>query len=64
MDDEEISRDRGDRRLGPDLGRAEPILKFTPVEHQLQRADSNAQRGESEEIEHLAMRVPRFADEH
>ena len=56
MDREEIEAERGDRRLDPDLARMEPVLQLAAVEHQLHRADRQAQREEAERVERLAMR--------
>src|SRR6266436_2452591 len=63
MDDEEVEAERGDRRLDPDLGRAEPILELAAVEQHLQSADRQAQSGEAEEVECLAAAVTRLVHE-
>jgi hypothetical protein len=62
VDDEEIEAQRGDDRLDPDLGRAEPVLQFAAVEQHLHRADRQAQRREAEPIEAFALRRPRVVD--
>ena len=41
----------------------EPVFQLAAVEHQLQRADPQAQRQEPDEIERLAMHVTGLADE-
>src|SRR5216684_4326805 len=63
MDDEEVKAKPGDRRLDPDLGRAEPILELAAVEQHLQGADRQAQCGEAEEVERLAAAVTRLVHE-
>jgi hypothetical protein len=54
---EKIEAEPGDRRLDPDFARMEPVLQLAAIEHQLQRADPQAQRQEPNEIERLAMHV-------
>src|SRR5258708_19798107 len=55
MDDQQIEGDARDHRLDPDLGRVKPVLQLASVEHQLQSADADAQRGKAEEVERLAV---------
>src|SRR6516165_3041161 len=62
MNDKEVEAEPGDRRRDPDLGRAEPILELAAIEHQLQGANRQTQRGEAEEVEWLAVGAPRLAD--
>src|SRR5712691_7823430 len=57
MDDEEVKAKPGDRRLDPELGRAEPILQLAAVEQHLQGADRQAQSGKAEEVERFAVAV-------
>jgi hypothetical protein len=45
------------------LGRAEPVVLLAAVEHDLQRADAEAEQGEAEEIETVAVLAPRLAHE-
>src|SRR5215469_15954273 len=60
---EQVEAERGNRRLDPDLGRAEPILQLAAVEKHLQRADRQAQGHKPEEVERLAVAVARLANE-
>src|SRR5215831_14324737 len=63
MNDEQIEGHSRNDRCDPDLRRVEPVLELTAVEQHLQRAYSNAQCHKAEEIEGLAVGVPRVADE-
>src|SRR5438270_113566 len=56
--------ERGDRRLDPDLDRAEPILQLAAIEQHLQRADRQAQCCETEKVKGFAMRPAGVVDEH
>src|SRR5208282_6660445 len=47
----QIKRRDRDNRLDDDLAGTEPILYFAAVQHDLQRADGEAQRAEAEPIE-------------
>src|SRR5438270_5444312 len=64
MDHEQVKREPRDCRLNPDFGRAEPILELAAVQEHLQRADRQAQRGETEKIKGFAAAVSRLADEY
>ena len=48
---EQVEGEAGDGGLGDDLGRAEPVQLLAAVEHQLQRADRDAERDEAEPVE-------------
>ena len=50
MDEEKIKGGTRDNRFDDDLAGAEPILDFTAVEHELQRAHREAQRTEPEPV--------------
>ena len=60
---EQVKPSSRDRRFDPDLARIEPVLQLAAVEQQLQGADPQAQREESEDVERLAMDVAAVADE-
>ena len=47
----QIERGYGDNRLDEDFARAEPVQQLAAVEHQLQRADRDAQSAKAEPIE-------------
>src|ERR1700693_5315453 len=64
MHGEEIEAEAGDRRLDPHLAGVKPVLQLAAVEHQLQRADPEAERDEAEKVERLAMHVSGLADKH
>ena len=51
VDQEQIERRGGDDRLDDDLAGTEPVLLLAAVEHDLQRAEREAQSAEAEPIE-------------
>jgi hypothetical protein len=60
---EKIEAEPGERCLDPGLVRIEPVFQLAPVEHQLQRADPQAQGQEADEVEWLATHVAGLTDE-
>ena len=56
---EQIESQSGQDRLGDDFARGEPVQQLTPVQHQLQRCHSQAERGETEKIESQIRGSPR-----
>jgi hypothetical protein len=60
---EQIQAEPRDSRFDPDLARIEPVLQLAAVEQQLQGADPQAQREESDNVEGLAMDVAAMANE-
>jgi len=51
MNDEEIKPEHGEHRLHDDLRRAKPIFHLAPVEHELQRAKTETERGKTDPVE-------------
>src|SRR5947207_10275092 len=60
---EQVEAKPRDRRFDPDLARIEPVLQLAAVEQQLQGADPQAQREETDDVERLAMDVAAVVDE-
>ena len=57
MREEEIEAGHRHDRFGDDLGRAEPAELLAAVEHQLQRADADRERGKAEPVEAAVARL-------
>ena len=49
VDDEEIEPDARDDRFDDDLARAEPVLVGAAVEHELQRAEADAEQAKPDQ---------------
>ena len=63
VNDQQVEAQCRDRRLDPDFGRVEPVPDLAAVEHQLQRADRDAQHCKAEHVELLAPHWAGLTDE-
>src|ERR1051326_1298347 len=63
MHGKQVETEPGNRRLAPYLAGIEPVFQLAAIEHQLQRADPEAQDEEADEIERLTTHIAGIADE-